>query len=370
VYCDPWFNITDYYHFATGSEEKAMKFLRSCCVIAALWLVQTFAFASSGVVNLFIWADYLPPSVIQAFEKETGIHVNYAEYDSNETMYAKLKADPTVSYDVIVPSDYFIDRMRKQNMLQALDKSQLPNIKYLNPALLNRPYDPNNEYSLPYLWGTVGIVVNKKYLSPQQVGSWADLWQPQYQNELMILDDMRMVFSMALISLGYSINETNPEHIKRAYLKLKALMPNIKLFNSEATHSIYIDEDAWLGINFSGDTYRDNRENPNLVYIYPKEGFVIWIDNLAIPKGAPHLENAYKFINFILRPENAAKIALAESYSSPNLVAMQKFFPANLRNDPVFNPSPEILKRGQSQRDLGAANVIYEKYWEKLKMGE
>lgn len=347
-----------------------MKFMRYLFIITLLGLIQPFAFARPNVVNVFIWADYLPTSVIQAFEKETGIHVNYAEYDSNETMYAKLKADPTVSYDVIVPSDYFIDRMRKQNMLQALDKSQLSNMQYLNPALLNRPFDPNNEYSLPYLWGTVGIVVNKKYLSPDQVTSWADLWQPRYKDSLMMLNDMRMVFSVALISLGYSINETDPEHIKQAYLKLKALMPNIKLFNSEATHSIYIDEDAWVGINFSGDTYRDSRENPNLVYIYPKEGFVIWIDNLAIPKGAPHLENAYKFINFILRPENAAKIALAEAYSSPNLVVMQKLFPANLRNDPMFNPSPEILKRGKSQRDLGDTTAIYEKYWEKLKMGE
>src|SRR4029077_11941372 len=123
---------------------------------------------------------------------------------------------------------------------------------------------PNNQYSLPYLWGTVGITVNKKYVLPNQVTSWADLWQPQYKNSLLMLDDVRMVFSMALISLGYSINDTHPQHIEQAYLKLKSLLPNIKLFNSNATHSIYIDEDAWLGINFSGDTYRDRRENPNL----------------------------------------------------------------------------------------------------------
>ncbi|MGB6977027.1 MAG: spermidine/putrescine ABC transporter substrate-binding protein [Gammaproteobacteria bacterium] len=346
-----------------------MKLIRGLFIIIALWSIQSAVLARPQVVNVFIWGDYLPQSVIHDFEKETGIHVNYSEYDSNETMYAKLKSSPTVSYDVIVPSDYFVDRMRKQGMLQSFDKSQLPNWKNLNPALLNRPYDPNNQYSVPYLWGTVGIVVNKKYLSPNQVTSWADLWRPQYKNSLEMLDDMRQVFSMALISLGYSVNDSNPQHIEQAYLKLKSLLPNIKLFNSNATHSIYIDEDAWLGINFSGDTYRDAAENSNLVYIYPKEGFVIWIDNMAIPKGAPHLQNAYKFINFILRPENAAKIALAESYVSPNLTAMQKLIPANLRNDPTFNPSQEVLNRGQSLIDLGKANTIYAKYWEKLKVG-
>jgi spermidine/putrescine transport system substrate-binding protein len=346
-----------------------MKWIRGLFIIATLWLIQSAALARAEVVNIYIWADYLPPSVIQAFEKETGIHVNYSEYDSNETMYAKLKSSPTVNYDVIVPSDYFVDRMRKQGMLQPLDKSQLPNWTNLNPTLLNRPYDPHNQYSLPYLWGTVGIVVNKKYLSPNQVAAWADLWQPAYKNSLEMLDDMRQVFSMALISLGYSVNDTDPHHIEQAYFKLKSLLPNVKLFNSNATHSLYIDEDVWLGMNFSGDTYRDSRENPNLVYLYPKEGFVLWIDNMAIPKGAPHLQNAYKFINFILRPENAAKIALTESYVSPNLTAMQKLIPANLRNNPTFNPPLEVLKRGQSLLDLGETNAVYAKYWEKLKMG-
>jgi spermidine/putrescine transport system substrate-binding protein len=346
-----------------------MKRMGKICIGLAFFFMQSVAIARQQVVNVFNWADYLPQSVAQEFEKETGIRVNYSEYDSNETMYAKLKADPTVSYDVIVPSDYFVDRMRKQGILQTLDKSQLPNWSNLNPALLNRPYDPNNQYSVPYLWGTVGIVVNKKYLAPEQVTAWADLWQPRFKDRLMMLDDMRMVFAAALISLGYSINDVNPEHIKQAYLKLKSLMPNIMLFNSNATHGIYIDEDAWIGINFSGDTYRDKRDNPNLVYIYPKEGFVMWIDNLAIPKGAPHLQNAYKFINFILRPDIAAKIALAESYASPNLTAMQTLFPANLRNNPIFSPTTEVLKRGQSQLDLGKADAIYVKYWEMLKMG-
>lgn len=333
-----------------------------------LLLFSTFAFAQDNVVNVYNWSDYMPDSVIEQFQKETGIKVNYSEYDSNETMYAKLKAQPTVSYDVIVPSDYYVDKMRKQNMLQPLDKSQLTNFKNLNKSLLNRPYDPNNNYSVPYLWGTVGIVFNDKYYSTKDVSSWSDFWKPQFKNQLVMLDDVRTGFAVALLALGYSINDTNPEHIKQAYEKLQQLMPNIKLFNSDSADNLYIDEDATVGMNYSGDTFRDQFENPHLQYIYPKEGFSMWIDNMAIPKGAPHLQNAYKFINFVLRPDIAKQIAMAQHYSSPNAEAA-KLMPPSWRENPIYNPSPAILKHGQSQLDLGDADAIYVKYWEMLKIG-
>lgn len=325
--------------------------------------------AQNKIVNLYIWSNYIPSSVIDKFEKETGIKVNYSEYDSNETMYAKLKASPTVGYDVIVPSDYFIDKMRKQNMLQMIDKSKLPNFKNLNPNLLNRPYDPGNNYSIPYLWGTVGIVINDKYLSTKNITRWSDLWQPQFKNQIMLLDDVRSVFGMALMTLGYTVNDTNPDHIKQAYLKLKQLMPNIKLFNSDAKDNLLIDEDVILGMNYSGDTFHDMPENPHLKYIYPQDGFLVWIDNMAIPKGAPHLENAYKLINFILRPDIEKEIVEVQKYSTPNMAA-EKLLPPDWISNPMFNPTPEILKRGQSQMDLGEADAIYAKYWEMLKMGD
>jgi spermidine/putrescine transport system substrate-binding protein len=342
-----------------------MKYLLS---IFTLFISLT-TLANTGVVNVFNWSDYMPQAVVDEFEKETGIKVNYSQYDSNETMYAKLKAEPTVSYDVIVPSDYFVDKLRKQGMLQKLDKSQLPNFKNLNPALLNRAYDRNNDYSLPYLWGTVGIVVNSKYLSPDSIKNWSDLWNSKYRNQVLMLNDMRMVFGVTLMSLGYPINDTNPEHIKQAYLKLKELMTNIKLFNSDSADNLYIDEDINLGMNFSGDTFRDIVDNADLKYIYPKEGFPMWIDNLAIPKGAPHLQNAYIFLNFLMRPDIAKQIALVQRYSSPNMEAA-KLLPPSWRDNPIFNPSAKVLKHGQSHLDLGDADVIYAKYWEKLKIEE
>lgn len=339
------------------------KLLAICCLF-----IDLHVYADDNVVNVYNWSDYMPDKVIKQFEQTTGIKVNYSEYDGNETMYAKLKASPTVGYDVIVPSDYFVDKMRKEGMLQKLDKQQLTNFKNLDPSLLNRPYDPDNNYSVPYLWGTVGIVINDKYVNPNEAMSWADFWRPQYHDQLLMMNEMRMVFAVALITLHYSINDTNPEHIKQAYLRLVALMPNIKLFNSDAADNLFIDEDAIIGMNNSGDTFRDMPENPHLKYIYPADGFQIWIDNMAIPKGAPHLKNAYKFINFILQPDIAKEISLEQRYSSPNKLA-QQLMPLAWRNNPIFNPSPAILKRGQSQLDLGPADAIYAHYWEMLKMG-
>lgn len=321
------------------------------------------------VLNVYNWSGYISDGVLKEFEKETGIHVNYTTYDSNETMYAKLKADPDAGYDIVVPSTYFIDRMHRQGMLSKIDKSKIPNFKNLNPALLNKPFDPHNQYSVPYFWSATGIAINTKYYPYNSVTSWNDFWKSNYKDQLLILDDIREVFSMALISLGYSANDANPDHIKEAYLKLRQLLPNVRLFNDEAAASIYIDEDAVLGMGWNGDVYMANKENSSVQFIYPKEGYVLSLDSMAIPRGAQHVENAYKFINFILRPDIAMQISMATGYASPNLAA-EKLMPKDLANNKITYPDAATLARGEVQTDVGPeANAIYEKYWELLKIG-
>lgn len=320
-------------------------------------------------LNIYNWADYMPQTVIDAFEKKTGIHINYTEYDSNEAMYSKLKSNPHVGYDIIFPSSYFIARMGKEQMLLKLDKSKLPNFKFLNPRFINQKFDPENNYSIPYLWGATGIVVNNKYINSNSVNAWSDFWQPKYRNQLLLFDDVREVFSIALLTLGYSINETNPERIHQAYLKLKDLLPNVKLFNSEAQQNVYIDEDVHIGMGFNGEINNAQSENANLRFIYPKEGFEIWLDCIAIPKNAPHLQAAYQFINFLLQPEIAKEISLALGFSSPNLQAIQ-LLPLSIRNNPILNPPLSVMKRASFLEDLGNVNSIYEDYWNKLKIGE
>ncbi|OGO93594.1 MAG: spermidine/putrescine ABC transporter substrate-binding protein [Coxiella sp. RIFCSPHIGHO2_12_FULL_42_15] len=325
-------------------------------------------FAAKKVLNIYNWANYMPHAVIHQFEKETGIHINYSEYDSNEMLYAKLKTNPTLGYDIIVPSSYYVRRMANEGMLRPLDKVSLPNLKNLNPVLLNRDYDPGNQYSLPYTWGATGIVVNDQYFNPQHFHHWGDLWKKKYRDQLLMLDDMREVFSMALILLGYSINDTDPAHIKEAYEKLRVLLPNIKLFNSDAEENIYVDEDATLGLGWNGEIFQAYKENPHLHFIYPEPHFVLWIDCVAIPKYAPHFQDAERFINFINRPDIAAKIAIYNGFSSPNLAAIH-LQPKEMQDSPVLNPSNQILKNAVMENDLGPANTTYEKYWELLKLG-
>jgi spermidine/putrescine transport system substrate-binding protein len=321
------------------------------------------------IINIYGWSDIIPDAIFRQFEKETGIKVNFSTYDNNEVMYAKLRASPNPGYDLIQPSSYYIERMRRQKMLEILDKSKLVNFKNINPEFLNHDYDPKNQYSIPYDWGLTGIFYNKDYHSAKGLNKWADLWGNQFENQLMLLDDSREVFSMALLALHYSPNDTNPEHIKQAYLKLKQLMPNIKIFNSEAVISVLIDEDVTIGMAWNGDVYKASRENSNLGFIFPEEGFVIWVDSFAIPKKAPHLNNAYAFLNFIMRPDVAAAVALYNNYPTTNLAA-QKMLPKAIRENSVVYPSHAILAKGQYQRDIDDEILaLYEKYWEQLKIG-
>lgn len=346
-----------------------MRLIKSWVLLLGLLFANASTANTANNLNIYAWSGIIPDNIVQQFEKETGIKVNFSTYDNNEIMYAKLKANKNIGYDIIEPSSYYVDRMRKQNMLTPLDKTKLVHFPELNKELLNHPFDPKNEFSIPFIWGTTGIFLNKEYYSAKNIKKWATLWDKQYQNQLMLLDDPREVFSMALLALGYSVNDTDPEHIKQAYVKLQALMPNIKLFNSDAVLSVLIDEDATLGMAWNGDLFKASRENPDLQFIFPEDGFVIWIDNFAIPKRAPHLENAYQFLNFITRPDIAEKIALYNNYPTASVTA-QKRLPAAIRNNPMVYPSHEVLQRGQYQTDLSdAALALYERYWEQLKIG-
>jgi spermidine/putrescine transport system substrate-binding protein len=324
--------------------------------------------AEEKKLELYNWTEYMPEAVLARFRKETGIKVSYSTYDSNETLYAKLKALKGKGYDLVVPSTYFVSRMRNEGMLLKLDKSKLPNFRNLDPKLLDGPYDPGGEFSVPYMWGTTGIAVNNKLVAPGAVQKWADLWDPKYKNSILLLDDVRDVFSMALKTLGYSINDKNEAHLEEAYLKLKGLLPNVKIFNSESPKVYFIEEEVALGMSWNGETHKATTENKDIGYVYPKEGAMLWMDSLVIPKGAVHVENAHKFIDFLLRPEIAKMVSEEIGYASPNLEAI-KLLPKEVRENRVIYPHEEDLKDAEFQTDVGEAITTYEKYWEALKAG-
>lgn len=343
-----------------------MRFLRRFLL---LFLLPLTVYAEDNVLNIYTWSDEIPDKVVRQFEKETGIQVNHATYDNNEIMYAKLRATPKAGYDIVNPSSYFVDRMRRQDMLLKLDKKRLPNLKYIAPEYNQADYDPGLEYSIPHVAGVTGIFLNTEYHPLQSVTRWSDLWEARYHNQLLLLDDTREIFSMALLTLGYSVNDKDPEHIKAAFLKLKSLMKNVKVFSSETVKSIIIDEDATLGMAWNGDVFKASQENKDVKFVFPKDGFVIWVDNLVIPKEAPHKDNAYLFLNFMMRPEIAKEVALATHFMTTNLPARQ-LLPENIRNNPTVYPPQEVMRKGQFQTDVGdETSALLEKYWEELKMG-
>ncbi|MAZ78266.1 MAG: spermidine/putrescine ABC transporter substrate-binding protein [Legionellaceae bacterium] len=336
-------------------------------LLIVLMTMVGVAWADDNVVNIFNWGQYIPADVLNQFTKETGIKVNYTTYDSDDDLYAKLKINPHGGYDVIFPSSYYVERMAQEGMLHKLSHEKLPNTKYLNPKLLSQSYDPNNQYDFPFAWGTVGIVVNDRFINPRSISRWKDLWSTRFRDRLLLADDVRDIFSVALRALGYSINTRHPVQIQQAYVKLRHLLPNAKLFDANSAQQVYCDDDAYVGVSENGDANEAHTCNPHIRYIYPKDGPIGWMDSVSIPKYAPHLSNAYRFINFIYRPDVGAKIQQYNQFSTPNLAAI-KLLPASVRQNPIINPSPNDIKGIEFEGYVGDANPIYEQYWELLRL--
>ena len=316
-------------------------------------------------VVVYNWSEYIPEGVLEAFTKETGIKVEYTTFDSNEVMYTRLKIYKGRGYDVVFPSTYLISRMRDEGLIQPLDHKRLKNMKHLNPDLMNKPFDPKNTYSIPYLWGSTGIGINSSKIKADAVKSWFDLWSTDYRNSLLLTDDMREVFHMALKVNGHSTNSTNLDEIKQAYELLKQLMPNVKLFSGEPRPE-FMNGNVDLGLMWSGEMAIAKQENSVFEYIYPKEGPTMWIDNFVIPSRAKNVANAHVFIDFMLRPEIAAKSTEDLGYATPNM-AGKELLDKSLKENPIIFPPSEVLANAEFQKDIGTAHKTYELYWNKLK---
>lgn len=330
-------------------------------------LAATPAF-SGEKVYVYNWTEYIPATVLSQFTEETGIEVIYSTYDSNETMYAKLKLIQKDGYDVVLPSTYFVNKMGHENMLQPLDRSLLPNMKDLDPNILDKDYDKGNQYSIPYMWGSTGIGINSDNIPIAEITSWKDLWNPKFKGSLLLQDDMREVFHMALKINGHSSNTTDPKEIEEAYLLLKELMPNVLLFNSDSPRLPYLAGEVSLGMIWNGEAWMAEQENQAIHYIYPREGVNLWVDSFVIPKSARNIGNAHAFINFMMKPE-IAKICVEENgYATPVLTALPLLDP-EVRNSKTVFPDQDMIAAGEFQTDVGAALQIYQQYWEKLRSG-
>lgn len=330
----------------------------------------TTASQGSKVVNVYNWTEYISDQVLKDFTAETGIEVIYSTFDSNEAMYAKLKLmNGSGEYDVAFPGTDFVDKMRKEGMLEPLDHAKLTNFGNLGKTFINAPLDPENKFSIPYLWGSSGIAVNTKRIAKASLSSWNDLWKPEYEGRVMLMNDIRDVFTMSLLTLGYNGSTKNPEAIKQAYEKLTKLMPNVRTFNSDAPRMPFMEGETYLGLAWNGEVIMAQDQGmPELDFVYPKEGAIMWMDNMVIPKNAKNNDNAHKFIDFILRPKYAAMISEEIGYGSPNEAA-KKEMPPELANNPIVYPPADLLKHAMFREDVGdEIMALYQQYWDRLKV--
>lgn len=324
------------------------------------------AAGDGGELNIFIWTEYVPDSVIQKFEDETGIKVNVTTFSSNEDMLAKVKAEDPGTYDIVQPSDYMIKQMISQDMLLELDKDQLPNIKNIGEEYLDPSYDPGNKYSVPYKGGVAAIAVNTSKIKTD-ITSYDDLFSPDLKGQIVALDDYRAVIGMTERSMGLSMNETDPDKLKEVEEKLLTLKDNISVYDSDSPKSSLISGDCNVGFCWGAEIALAQDENPDIKIVYPDEGAYIFMDNWAITKGAKNVDNALKFINYMLDDKTDVEVLKEFPYLTPNTVAIKEMGDDYAANE-AKNPPAEAISKGEYVDNLDTDTLaIYDSMWTKLK---
>lgn len=324
-------------------------------------------YTGANTLHVYNWGDYIDPDVVKAFERKTGIKVILETFDSNEAMLTKIKQGGT-TYDITVPSEYMLEKMKDEKLLIPLDKEKLPNLKYLDKRFLDKPFDPGNKYSFPYFWGTVGIAYNKKMLPGRTFDSWHDLWAPDLKDQVLLTDGARETIGMGLNVLGYSLNDTDPKHLEEARNRLDSLWPNVKAIVGDENRLLLANNEAPVAMCWSGVAGEIMADNPDIDYVVPKEGSNLWFDNMVIPKTAKNLDGAYAFLNFLLDPKIAAQNTEFVAYSTPNKAAM-KYLPKEMAEDERFYPPAEMTKRLEVYRDLGKEKLaLYNEMFLQFKM--
>jgi len=315
-------------------------------------------------INVFNWGDYIDETVLTDFEKEYGIKVNYDYFSTNEEMYVKLKSGGT-NYDVLFPSDYMIARLIKEDMLYKLDFNNIPNFKHIDDKFKNLNYDPNNEYSVPYMWGTVGIAYNAAMVE-EPVDSWNILWDPKYKDNILMMDSQRDSIAVALKKLGYSLNSRNEAELEQAREELIKQKPLVLSYVGDEVKDKMVGEEAALAVVYSGDAIAIKWENPNIKYAIPKEGSNLWFDAMVIPKTSKNKEAAEKFINFMTDPEISVRNVEYIGYSTPNTAA-KEMLDEEIRNDKVAYPDLDSLDNCEVFEDVSDVIEVYNRIWDEVK---
>ncbi|MFC6277061.1 ABC transporter substrate-binding protein [Psittacicella hinzii] len=317
---------------------------------------------------VYNWTEYITSDLLRKFTKETGIEVVYTTYESNEEMYAKLKLSTNSNqpYDIVVPSNHYVARLIAEKLVQPLDLTRLQ-VQNVVPETLNLEFDPGNKYSIPYTYGFTTIAIAKSYAPNLELKSWADLWKPEYK-DLVLLNDERDVFSMALKSLGLNPNATNEDEIKLAYQKLQSLVKKVKTYNSDAPEVPYVNREVETGMIWSGSAFRGSVDYDDIDVVWPEEGPIEFIDSFMIPVNAKNVDAAYTFINFLLQPENAVEVLKNLGFLPANNL-IKPLLPESWQQSHILFPPKWVFERATFNRDLGDKAIeIYNKYWNLLRV--
>lgn len=321
---------------------------------------------SSEVLNVYNVGDYIDPDLVQQFTEETGIQVVYETYDTNEGMYQKLKSGSS-KYDLIFPSDYMVDKLIEENMLQKIDYSKIPNYSQIMDEFKHPIYDENDEYSVPYLWGTYGIIYNTKVVDKEDTKSWDILWNKKYQGKILLLDSVRDTMGISLKRLGYSMNSTNADEINEAKDELIKELDIVQAYVNDDGKDRIVAGDADIGIVYSGDALVMIDENPDLDYAIPEEGTNKWVDAMCIPTCAENKEYAEMFINFMLDPDAAKQNVDYIEYSTPNQ-GVYDMLDEETKKSPIAYPSQEVLDKTEVFLNLSEDVMkLYDDAWTEIK---
>ncbi len=320
----------------------------------------TKAWGASDQINVYNWDTYIGETTLETFTQKTGVKVQYDLYANLEEMFAKFQTG-NPGYDVIFPSDYMVETMIAADMLEVLDRSRIPNFKHIDEAFLDPDFDPGCKHNIPYFWGSVGIGYRKSKVGT--IDSWKVLLDSDaYSGRMTLMADTRFVIGAALLYLGYSANTTNPDEINAARDLLIKAKKHLKGFVPDNGQDMLIAGDADVVMEWNGDVLKVMEEDDDLTYVIPKEGTVIWVDGVCIPKGAPNIDNAYLFLNHVHEPEVNAETANTIHYATSNKAARALINKDDLNNPAIYAPD-EVVRKSQALSDVGDALKLYDAAW-------
>ncbi len=329
----------------------------------ALVLCPLFALAQE-TISVYNWGDYIEPEVLTLFEQETGIKVIYETFETNEDMYAKIAMGGS-SYDVIIPSDYMIERMIQENLLQKVNWENIPNVANIDPRFMNESYDPNSEYSVPYTWGTMGILYNTEMVDEAPT-SWETLMDPTYTMDMLMLNSPRDTLAIALVMTGHDLNSTDPADLEDAKNLLIEQKPMVLAYVVDEVKDKMIAGEAAVAMVWSGDATFCMSESDELDYVIPEEGSNIFFDSICIPANARNVSGAEKFIDFLCRGDIAAMNYEYVGYAIPNTAAIDIIGADEYNASPVNNPPQKVLDKCEVFNYLGDETKLYDQIWTEI----